>query len=192
MARQRDEVKQAAILEAAAIVIAEQGLSAPTAKISKVAGVADGTLFVYFPTKADLFNKLYLALKEELIAAMMASFPVKKNLKDQLFHVWKVKTTWGVAQPAKRKTLAQLAVSDLVTDNSRRVGIERATEVVTLLAKVCAHGSLQSTPETFVWALFEAMAATTTDFMTNEPKRAEFYCTTAFKSLWATLTAEAD
>lgn len=192
MARQRDEVKQTAILEAAASVIAEQGLGAPTAKIAKVAGVADGTLFVYFPTKGDLFNNLYLTLKQELIYVMLASFPAEKSLKDQLFHVWEAKTTWGVANPAKRKTLAQLAVSDLVTHDSRRAGLEMAAEFVALMARVCAGGPLQSTPETFVWAMFEAMSTTTTDFMTNEPKRAQFYCATGFKSLWATLTSDTD
>ena len=188
MARQRDEEKQAAILEAAALVIAEQGLGAPTAKIAKVAGVADGTLFVYFPTKANLFDKLYLAIKDELVEAMLAGFPVQKSLKDQLFHMWKVRTTWGVAQPAKRKALAQLAVSELVISNCRRAGVDKANEVVTLLAKVCACGPLQSTPENFAGALFEAMAATTMDFMTNEPEQAELYCAAAFKSLWAALT----
>ena len=45
MARQRDEEKRVAILLAAARVIAEEGLAAPTAKIAKAASVADGTLF---------------------------------------------------------------------------------------------------------------------------------------------------
>ncbi len=48
MVRYRDEEKYVAMPEAAAIVIAEQGLGVPIAKIAKTAGLAGGTLFVYF------------------------------------------------------------------------------------------------------------------------------------------------
>jgi AcrR family transcriptional regulator len=46
--------KRSAILEAAAHVFVAEGLSAPTAGIAKAAGVANGSLFIYFETKADL------------------------------------------------------------------------------------------------------------------------------------------
>jgi AcrR family transcriptional regulator len=51
MARPRSEDKRNAILEAATEVVAEQGVSAPTARIAKRAGVAEGTLFTYFENK---------------------------------------------------------------------------------------------------------------------------------------------
>ena len=58
MARPRSEDKRSATVspDAAAQVVAEYGVSAPTAKISKVAGVAEGTLFTYFATKDELLN----------------------------------------------------------------------------------------------------------------------------------------
>jgi AcrR family transcriptional regulator len=43
-------------MTAATRVIAAQGLSAPTAVIAREAGVANGSLFTYFETKADLIN----------------------------------------------------------------------------------------------------------------------------------------
>ena len=48
MARPRSEDKRTAILEAATEVVAELGIGAPTAKVAKGAGVAEGTLFTYF------------------------------------------------------------------------------------------------------------------------------------------------
>ncbi|HYS81455.1 MAG TPA: helix-turn-helix domain-containing protein, partial [Anaeromyxobacteraceae bacterium] len=63
MARPKSEDKRNALLAAATQVIAELGVSAPTARIAQVAGVAEGTLFTYFRTKDELLNELYLALK---------------------------------------------------------------------------------------------------------------------------------
>ncbi|MEH2478100.1 AcrR family transcriptional regulator [Nitrobacteraceae bacterium AZCC 2146] len=192
MARQRDEEKRRAILQAAASVIAEQGLGAPTAKIAQVAGVADGTLFVYFSTKADLFNQLYLAIKEELITAVLDAFPAKGNLKARLFHIWRERTNWGVAQPAKRRALAQLSVSDLVTEDSRKAGVDSAAEVLAVISSASARGPLKTAPASFIGALFEAMAATTMDFMASEPDRAQFYCSMGFAAAWSSLTGKSE
>ena len=70
MARPRSEDKQIALLEAATEVVAEQGLAAPTSLIAKRAGVAEGTLFRYFPTKDELLNALYLDIKRSLGESM--------------------------------------------------------------------------------------------------------------------------
>ena len=75
MPRPRSDEKRIAILEAATRVIVTQGLSAPTAGIAKEAGVANGSLFTYFETKTDLFNQLYLELKDEMASAAMKGLP---------------------------------------------------------------------------------------------------------------------
>ena len=56
MARLRSSEKRRAILQAAVYEIAEAGLGAPTSKIARRAGVAEGTLFIYFPNKEELFK----------------------------------------------------------------------------------------------------------------------------------------
>jgi AcrR family transcriptional regulator len=66
MMRPRSDEKRSAILEATTRIIVMQDLSAPTAGIAKEAGVANGSLFTYFETKADLFNQLYLELKSRV------------------------------------------------------------------------------------------------------------------------------
>ncbi|MDI9681873.1 TetR/AcrR family transcriptional regulator, partial [Burkholderia cenocepacia] len=75
MARPRSPDKHEAILAAAARALAEDGASATTARIAKLAGVAEGTVFTYFETKDALLNALYLSLKADLRDAMMTGFP---------------------------------------------------------------------------------------------------------------------
>ena len=44
-------------MQAAIRVIVKQWLSAPTATIAREAGIANGSLFTYFETKTDLYNR---------------------------------------------------------------------------------------------------------------------------------------
>ena len=66
MARPLSEEKRQALLDAAAEFVASLGTGASTAKIAKAAGVSEGTLFTYFPTKDDLLNQLFLEIEADL------------------------------------------------------------------------------------------------------------------------------
>jgi AcrR family transcriptional regulator len=75
-------------------------LGAATSAISSAAGVAEGTLFTYFPTKDELVNALYREIKLELADAMMSGFPRKKNIRTRLQHIWDGYVHWGLANPS--------------------------------------------------------------------------------------------
>src|SRR6202051_4106442 len=134
MARPRSEDKRNAILDAATRLFAERGLTAaPTSEISKLAGVAEGTLFTYFRTKDDLINSLYREIKLELADAMMSDFPRKKDVRTRLRHVWDRYVKWGIVNPKKRKVLAQLQVSEVLTKESKDAGSAPFIEFQTMI-----------------------------------------------------------
>src|SRR5580692_7213672 len=133
MARPRSEGKRNAILDAAAEVVAELGIGAPTARIAKDAGVAEGTLFTYFATKDELLNQLYLVLKLDLRDTMMKGYPTGKSLLDRCRHVWICYVGWGAAHPQKRKALGQLTVSDRITEMNKKLGSEAFGEINEML-----------------------------------------------------------
>src|SRR5246500_2156621 len=119
MPRPKSDDKRTAILNAATRIFVVQGLGAPTAGIAKEAGVANGSLFTYFETKADLFNHLYLELKTGQASAALEGLPVGAELRAQVFHIWSNWMDWAVSNPEKRRALAQLDVSDEITPASR-------------------------------------------------------------------------
>lgn len=119
MARPLSEEKRDALLRAACALIAQLGVGAPTSKIAKDAGVSEGTLFTYFPTKDDLLNVLFLALEGELAESMAGPYPVDASAHDRLFVVWSRLIDWGLKHAAARNALRQLKVSDRVTTESR-------------------------------------------------------------------------
>lgn len=120
MARPLSEEKRDALLAAAAGLIAQLGIGASTAKIAKAAGVSEGTLFTYFPSKDDLLNELLVQIEARLAATMMAPYPPDLSARDRLFMVWSRLIDWGLTHSTERNALRQLKVSDRVTASSRK------------------------------------------------------------------------
>src|ERR1700690_3523155 len=157
MARPLSEDKRTAILEAATEVVAELGVSAPTAKIAKGASVAEGTLFTYFPSKDELLNRLYLELKMDLRDAMMTGYPAGKSLIDRSRHVWDRYIGWGSAHPLKRRAARQLAVSDRITEDCKKLVGEAFGEFNDMMRKCPADGAMRPQPPAFATAIMCAI-----------------------------------
>jgi AcrR family transcriptional regulator len=187
MPRPRSDEKRNAILEAATRIIVMQGLSAPTMVIAKEAGVANGSLFTYFATKTVLFNELFLELKMELTTGAM-SRSVNAEVRDQFFHLWKKWMNWAIANPNKRRALAQLSVSDEITPETRAAGHKMMAPVADLLERARAHGPMQKVSMGFLVALMNSVAEATMDFMTQNPANAKKHSKEGFEAFWRMLT----
>src|ERR1700760_787030 len=135
MARPRSEDKREAIMAAAIRVIAAQGWSAPTAAIAKEAGVANGSLFNYFPTKADLLNALYLELKAEMASISLDCLPTGSDLRHQALHMWSHWLHWAASYPERRRTLAHLGVSPDITAASHQSAHQAMAGIAELLER---------------------------------------------------------
>lgn len=188
MARPRSQDKRNAILDAAAEVVAGLGTGAPTAKIARGAGVAEGTLFTYFASKDELLNELYLELKADLGRAMTAGYPSEKSLIERTRHIWNSYVRWGSAYPLRHKAMTQLGVSGRVTEKSKKLGAEAFREVHQTLREVLAGGALKDQPPAFTAAILSAMADTTMNFIAREPGRAKHYTKAGFEAFWKAVT----
>jgi AcrR family transcriptional regulator len=184
MARPKSEDKRNAIREAAIRVIAAQGLSAPTMKIAEEAGVANGSLFTYFDNKTDLFNQLYLELKDEMASAALQAFPAEADLRKQMFHVWSNWMDWAVAHPEERRALAQLGVSDEITPATRAKGNKSMAGLGELMQQVRANGPMRNAPMNFVASIMNSLAETTMDFIIHDPANAKKHSKAGFDALW--------
>lgn len=187
MAKPRSEDKRNDILSAATKVFAEKGLSAPTAAISRAAGVAEGTLFTYFETKDELMNTLYREIKLKLADAMMSDFPPRGIIFNRLQQVWDSYVAWGVNNPLQEKVLRQMNVWTGLTEESKRAGLTPFLEIEKMAQVAVAQRILLDRPLDFIRAAMNALADTTIDFMRRYPQRAEIYRTTGFAMLWAAI-----
>ena len=77
--------KRAAILKAATSVFAEKGyFNSKVADIAKAAGVADGTVYLYFKNKDDLLHSIFDRAMEEFIADGRRELELLTNPEDKL------------------------------------------------------------------------------------------------------------
>ena len=187
MAKPRSEEKRSAILAAATRVFATQGLGAPTAAIAQAAGVSNGSLFTYFETKTELFNQLYLELKAEQGATAREALAGSADLREQARHVWGCWMAWATSYPERRRTLAQLDVSDEITPESRAAGHAIMKDAGELLHRMRADGPLRDVPLGFAIAIMSALSDTTADSMIREPDTAQEHCEVGFEALWRVL-----
>jgi AcrR family transcriptional regulator len=187
MARPLSTDKRQAILAAAARMVALSGLRAPTAKIARAAGVADGTLFTYFRDKDTLLNELFLDLKRELQRATsnpQASGPLVERGR----YFWNRYVQWGVSFPTKRRALRQLAVSENVTRANKIAGRAMFTEIDAVLEKALAGGCLAGVPMDFAGAIMITLAETTIDSIEREPARGRALTRAGFHAFWNAIT----
>lgn len=190
MARPKSEDKQNAILNAAIHEIAEHGVSAPTARIAKTAGIAEGSLFTYFSNKDELLNHLYLYLKEELRESMMSDYPKAENVKNRIRHAWDKYVEWGVANPVKRIVLAKLGMSNKVSENTKALGTEAFADIIIMINESTAKGLLRNYPNSFVRAIMRSLADATMDFIIGEPNQTEYFNNAGFEAFWNAIVNE--
>jgi AcrR family transcriptional regulator len=191
MARPRSEDRRNAILSAATRVIASQGLGAATAAIAKEAGVSNGSLFVYFDTKAALLNEIYVTLKTEMVRAATTGLPAESESRAQVLHMWTEWLRWATSSPEKRRALAHLEVSDDITAESHRTVSSAFGGIADLLQRSRSNGPMQDVPLGFVLTLISAIADATIDAMLREPGEAEARSSVAFDAMWRVLAAPA-
>lgn len=187
MARPRSDEKRQAILDAAAIAIAEEGLGASTSRIARLAKVADGSLFTYFPTKDVLLNQLYVETKLGLAKTIMQAFPSSEPAKMQIRHVWLTLVNWGAANPALNQTIKQLKVSERITAETRAQVENAYAEICNLFFAQFARGPLRDTPEAYGMAIMSSVAETTMEFIARDPDNTEKYLSAGFEVLWCAI-----
>jgi AcrR family transcriptional regulator len=186
MARPLSEKKRNALLEAAANAIASEGVGVSTSRIAKAAGVATGSLFLYFPTKDDLLNRLYSTIKREITVSMLANYPHEAAVSVKMRSVWTAYLKWGVANPLKRQAMSQLSVSHRITKEVREESMEPLREVETLLKECLGPKSSMTVP--FAVSVMTALTEVTIAFMTSDKKQASKYAETGFVALMKVLS----
>ncbi|MFC3853700.1 TetR/AcrR family transcriptional regulator [Salinispirillum marinum] len=106
------------ILDAATSLFLEQGVSVPTAKIAKAAGVSNGTLFNVFPTKQALIDAIYTEAKIGMFANMRycGEDPLTKVT---LRANWDGYMNWANRYPERRRVMHLLLDAGLASADAQ-------------------------------------------------------------------------
>jgi AcrR family transcriptional regulator len=187
MARPLSEEKRNALLAAAIDAVASSGVAASTLKIAKDAGVAEGTLFRYFPTKDDLLNQLYLDLKSDLMGFLAANYPADAGIQAQFPHLWSRFIDWGMSSPDKRKALRQLDVSDKITEASQDASQAMFYNLQRMVEKGVETGVLRDQPILFLWGVIQGLADLVLETASRDPAEIGQYKQLGWETLWGAI-----
>jgi TetR/AcrR family transcriptional regulator, repressor of fatR-cypB operon len=151
--------KRDALLAAAIRLIARNGLhNTPTAAVAREAGVATGTLYLYFPSKETLLNALYLELLGEQRRASAADArsddEAAADPRELLWHSWHGLARWHLDHPEATRVLQQLRGSGILTAETRAAEERARAEGLAHFHQSIARGVLRDLPLRAFWALY--------------------------------------
>jgi AcrR family transcriptional regulator len=89
MARDKDDKKIEAIYSATLQIVLQSGFSGlKMPDIAKAAGLATGTLYIYFKNKEDLVNTLYLQLKSRKMKGLFSQYDPSVPFRSCFRQLW--------------------------------------------------------------------------------------------------------
>ncbi|WP_025414044.1 TetR/AcrR family transcriptional regulator [Gemmatirosa kalamazoonensis] len=151
--------KRSAILAAALRLIARSGLhNTPMAAIAREAGVAAGTLYLYFPSKEAMVNALYLDLIQDRDRAYLAELDAiddpTAGPAESTWRIWHALARWHLDRPDASNLIHQCRASGILTDETRAAEARDQAARLPLFRDAIAHGQLRELSQQVFWALF--------------------------------------
>ena len=151
--------KRTAILESALALIREHGFhGAPMSLVAKKAGVAAGTLYLYFDSKDQLIRELYTYVVDRMMQAVLQGDHPELPFKARIFNFWTNHYQFYIQNPAYLFFTEQFTASPYgkevtIQENEQfrniiarlfRCGIEnkKLKPIDTLLFGILIHGSI--------------------------------------------------
>lgn len=153
MARPKEH-KPETILAAALDVFDREGVHVSTARIATAAGVSNGTLFNYFPTKQALIDALYISIKTDLSAAVGELDPVDP-IPFRLRQVWDRWFAWARQHRSAHHVVRLLHQAGLASTEAQTAGMVAVRGPIALLDEAMASGTLVDLPVSYLGALIE-------------------------------------
>ena len=105
------------IVDAATSLFLSDGVGVPTAKIAKVAGVSNGSLFNTFATKQALIDHIYTHAKRGMFAVLTQNGDAPFD-RSNLYTNWKGYIDWARDNPNDRQVMHLLLEAGLVSEKA--------------------------------------------------------------------------
>jgi AcrR family transcriptional regulator len=151
--------KRDAILTAALGVISKFGLhNAPMSAVARDAGVAVGTVYLYFPSKEAMINALYLDVLADrqrvLVGGDPSTAPVPGSSRASLWESWHGVARWHLDHEKASNLIQQCRASGIISDETRAAEQELEVAGLALFEDAIARNLVRDLSRYVFWALF--------------------------------------
>ncbi|SFN35062.1 TetR/AcrR family transcriptional regulator [Variovorax sp. OV329] len=143
----KDDEKLRAIAEATFVLVEQTGLSGLTmAAIAREAGLATGTLYVYFKSKEELMVALYEQAKTTTAASLMHGDDPKAPFRSRFRHMWMNWLEHRLTHYAQVVFLEQYYNSPWFSEESRNLSARLIKDWIDLIESAKAQQILKDVP----------------------------------------------
>lgn len=134
MPKPRDEAKIEAIFQAALKVVLKEGYAGLKMKdVAAEAGMATGTLYIYFTNKEELINELFVHLKTAKTQRLMAAYDPADPFPVTFKKLWISYLDITLSEPERTIFIEQFARSPYLTEASRKVSDQLLKPIADIL-----------------------------------------------------------
>jgi AcrR family transcriptional regulator len=158
--------KREQIVNAALKLFCENGFQqTSTANISKEAGVATGTLFLYFKSKDELINELYKECKQQMAEKLFQDLPLNEGTQAVLKHIWGRAIEWGLTDRKAFQYTTMCKASPLISEATREELASSHEFATKLLSDAVKKGELMKIDEGMFFSMFDGLYNSTINYL---------------------------
>lgn len=178
--------KREKIIDAAITLFGELGFQGTsTTKITKLAGVGTGTLFLYFESKDELVNMIYVEIKNEMKDYYSIFEDLELSFHDQLNLFWRQMVIWGLNNPEKFHFTMQYKNSSYITQQTTDEVGDTMKNVHAVMMKAVRDKIIINQPFEFLMTIFSSQFNSIIQYMnTYKPANKENLIQASFEVLW--------
>ncbi len=153
--KQNFEDKKEAIYWASVKLLHQNGFySTPMSKIAKEARVAAGTIYIYYKSKEDLLNSLYLEIKKKFSASLMEGVSDSMPVKDAFERVWRNAVSFELKHIEEYSVMEQFRNSPFIKMETVEEGLKIFRPFIRLVEKAVREKIVKPLTTELFFALF--------------------------------------
>jgi AcrR family transcriptional regulator len=147
MPRKPSSEKKAKLLSSALKLFVANGVAhTSTSAIAREAGVAAGTLFLYFPTKQDLIHALVLEIGKEQSDYIKSLPGLSLSVREAFFAIWEGSLRWFLEHRAAYQYVQQVRDTGLIAPHVVQESEKFFDYYYQAIQKGLAEGSIKAYP----------------------------------------------
>ena len=183
--RVKDEDKIARIFDATIALSNEVGIEGLTiAKIANLAGLASGTVYIYFKGKEELLNKLYETLKQQGTSAAVEILP-DQPIRPQLAAIWSAVFRYRVENHREIRFLELFTASSLMAEKNRALSRNFKLLIEEFLTRGKVLGEIAEVPNLILYSVLTgSMKELTQAYVVASPPLGEDFIAASFEPVW--------
>lgn len=179
--------KRDRILQTALKLFNQYGFdNTPTARITKEAGVATGTLFNYFKSKEELINVLYLACKESLTRRLSFGLELETTFRSKLKRIYINYISWSLDHTEEFLFFQQFCNASCIGETTRKEGLSKFNNIMDLISEGIKQEIIKNVNLDYMSNLLMGILNTNTYYFIENPNLAsdDVFLETSFNFLW--------